>query len=504
MSSSTNADTSSGALERHLLAARDRVRAFWPLFIGGEEVHAGTGLAFPVEDPATGKRLCEVSRGGAREIDLAVKAARAALPAWSAMPTARRAQILIDAADRMAASADDLALVECLSNGKPLSEARTDVLRSADGFRFYAGFVDKMFGTTIPISPAFLNYTVREPVGVTAHIAPWNYPLRLAMRSVAPALAAGNTVVLKPSEETPLSALYAARILLEAGVPAGVFNVVAGFGDEAGQALAGHPDVNQISFTGSVETGVKVMCRAAANIVPVTLELGGKSPNIVFADADIDAAVAGALKAIFSNAGQVCCAGSRLLLDRAIYDRFLERLVEATKKLTVGPGLGEPDMGPLISERQRTSVLAYVDLAKQEGGEIILGGSIPDSPSCKLGYFVEPTLVCRLSNEARASQEEIFGPVLTILRFDGDDEAVRIANDSSYGLVAGIWTESLRRAHKVAQQLRVGQVYVNDFFNGTVASPFGGFKKSGFGRERGLEALEHYTQVKSVCLTLAR
>ncbi|MBI4578364.1 MAG: aldehyde dehydrogenase family protein, partial [Planctomycetes bacterium] len=345
-------------------------------------------------------------------------------------------------------------------------------------------------------------YTVREPIGVTAHIAPWNYPLRLAMRSVAPALAAGNTVVLKPASETPITALFMGEVMAEAGIPPGVFNVVAGRGSEAGQALVTHPDVNQIAFTGSLEVGIEVMKQAANNVVPVTLELGGKSPNIVFADADLDAAIEGTIKAIFVNAGQICCAGTRLLLDSSIYDRFVERLVERTRRVTVGPGITDPDMGPLVSQKQQQVVLDYIDLGLREGGEVLTGGRKPDQPACRRGWFVEPTLLHKVANTARVAQEEIFGPVLTIIPFRGDDEAVRIANESQYGLVAGVWTSNLDRAHRTAARLQAGQVYVNDFFNTPVASPFGGYKRSGFGRERGLEALYHYTQTKCVCVKL--
>ena len=484
--------------------AHASVSAEWSPWIGGRETRATDANYDPVINPATGGVLCRVAQCGAAEIDSAVHAADAALPGWAGMPTAQRGRLLLSVASRVRECEEELAVLETLNNGKPLREARDDVVKSAEAFEFYAGLADKLFGSTIPISPQYLSYTLREPMGVTAHISPWNYPLRLAVRSVAPALAAGNTVVLKPAEETPLTALRLARVLTEAGLPDGAFNVVPGAGPEAGAALVDHPLVRHISLTGSVETGVQVMQRAARRVVPLTLELGGKSPNIVLADADLDLALTGTIQAIFTNAGQVCCAGSRLLLEDTIYQEFLDRLIDRARQLRLGPGLDDPDMGPLISEAHRHRVLSYVALGQEEGGTLLLGGKAPDHPACRGGYFVEPTLLAGMSNAARVAREEIFGPVLTIFRFSTDAEAIRLANDSPYGLVAGVWTSNLNRAHTFAARLQVGQVYINDFFSGSVASPFGGYKQSGFGRERGVEALGHYTQVKSVCVRLGR
>jgi aldehyde dehydrogenase (NAD+) len=475
----------------------------WSPWIGGREIATSTQYD-PVINPATGEVLCQAARCGAAEIAAAVRAADTALPGWASMPTAQRARLLFNAASRMRECEEELARLETLNNGKPLREARDDVVKSAEAFEFYAGLADKLFGSTIPISPQYLSYTLREPMGVTAHISPWNYPLRLSVRSVAPALAAGNTVVLKPAEETPLTAIRLARVLSEAGLPDGVFNVVPGTGPEAGAALVDHPLVRHISFTGSVETGVHVMQQAARRVVPLTLELGGKSPNIVLSDADIDLALTGAIQAIFTNAGQVCCAGSRLLLEDTIYQEFVDQLIERARRLRIGPGLDDPDMGPLISEAHRQRVLGYIALGKQEGGTVLFGGHAPHHPACRSGYFVEPTLLAGVSNSARVAQEEIFGPVLTIFRFHTEEEAIRLANDTPYGLVAGVWTSNLSRAHTLAARLQAGQVYINDFFSGSVASPFGGYKQSGFGRERGVEALQHYTQVKSVCVRLGR
>lgn len=495
-------DERSGATAGFSAGLKVAVRAEWFLWVRGQEAAAQAGEFLAVMNPATGEEFCRVARAQAADVDAAVQAASEAFPLWAGMPSAARGRIMLEVARRLREIEDELALLETLNNGKPLREARQDVEKAAEAFEFYGGLSDKLFGSTIPISPDYLTYTVREPVGVTAHISPWNYPLRLAVRSVAPALAAGNTVVLKPAEQTPLTALRLGKVLAEAGVPAGVFNVIPGFGVEAGAALASHPRINHISFTGSVPTGIEVMQRAARNVVPVTLELGGKSPNIVFADAELDQALTGTIQAIFTNAGQVCCAGSRLLVEDSVYDRFLERLIERTKQIRVGPGLEDPEMGPLISEGQRQRVLDYIKLGREEGAQLVLGGGRPSAPACERGYFVEPTLLAEVSSGSRVAQEEIFGPVLTIFRFDTEEEAVRLANENPYGLVAGVWTSNINRAHKLAAQIQAGQVYINDFFSGSVASPFGGTKRSGFGRERGVEALYHYTQVKSVCVRL--
>ncbi len=476
-----------------------RIAPRWPLWIDGQSVPAASGQWLSDVDPSSGETLCQVARGAAADIDAAVRAARAALKPWSDLPVARRARILHDVARRLEAAAEELAHLECVDTGKPLREARADAAKAGEAFDFYGGVADKLFGKSIPISPQFLSYTSREPVGVTAHIAPWNFPMRLAIRSVAPALAAGNTVVLKPAEEAPLSCLRLGPLLAEAGIPPGVFNVVPGLGLEAGAALASHRDINHIAFTGSVPTGIAVMKAAADNVVPVTLELGGKSPNIVFADADVDGAIEGAIKAIFTNAGQVCLAGSRLLLDAKIYDRFVPRLIERTQKIRLGPGLADPDMGPVISEAQRRGVLGHIESGRAGGAEVLTGGKAPTEGALSRGYFVEPTLVAT-TNESRIAQDEIFGPVLSIIRFRDDGEALRLANASQYGLVAAIWTQNLDRAHTLSAALEAGQVFINDYFSGSVATPFGGVKRSGFGRERGLEALEQYTRTKSVCI----
>ncbi len=477
----------------------DRRYCMW---IDGCEVEAAENEWFDIINPSDGEKLTQAARGTRADVDRAVSSAKKGLQRWQQVANANKRKILCRMADALRDNVEKFAVIETLNSGKPLGESKTDILKCAEAVEFYSGVTDKIFGKTIPISERYFDYTLLEPIGVTAHIAPWNFPLRLALRSIVPALAVGNSVVLKPAEETPLTALHFAKLATDAGLPDGVLNVVTGFGKEAGADLASHPEIAHISFTGSLETGIRVMQLAARNVVPLTLELGGKSPNIVFADADLDLALDGSFNAIFANAGQVCCAGSRLLLEDKIYEKFVEKLLAKAKGIRLGPGIEDPDMGPLISEQQRKRVLDYVELGVSEGAEKLLGGGIPDHNTCQRGFFVQPTLLGNVSNRTKVAQEEIFGPVLTIIRFRGEEEAVRIANESQYGLVAGIWTSNLDRAHKMASQIQAGQIYINDFFSGSVASPFGGYKKSGFGRERGMEALRHYTQIKNVCVKL--
>jgi aldehyde dehydrogenase (NAD+) len=483
---------------------QDGVRAYWPLWVGGREAAPERDDRFPVFDPSTGEQLCEVARAREADVAAAVQAAADALPGWAARPAGIRRQFMFDLARRLLQpeTTEELALLECLNTGKPLKEARDDVVKTAAACEFYGGLVDKFFGATIPVAPDVLNYTVHEPIGITAHIAPWNYPLRLAFRSIVPALAAGNAVILKPAEETPLTALRMASLLAEAGLPAGVFNVLPGFGPDAGAALAGHPRVNHVSFTGSFETGVAVMQQAARNAVPVTLELGGKSPLVIFADADLEPALECVIKAMFTNAGQVCFAATRLLVQDKIYDDFVQRCVARVKKIRVGPGRQNPDMGPLISQNHRQRVMQYIETGEKEGGKLLSGGRVPSDPSCQRGFFLEPTLFAGMTNQSRICQEEIFGPVLSILRFSTMDEAIRLANDTQYGLAAGVWTSNVNCAHRMAAEIKAGQVFINDYGSSPVASPFGGCKRSGFGRERGVEAMQHYTQVKSVLLRI--
>lgn len=474
------------------------------LLIKGSWVPSASRETFPTLNPYNREVLADVARGREEDVDRAVAAAKAALEdrPWSEIGPPQRGRILNRIAAVIRERKEELARIESLDSGKPIGQARADMEVAARYFEFYSGIADKLYGRTIPLPGRYLDYTLVEPIGVTAHITPWNFPLQVASRGIAPALAAGNTVVLKPAEQTPLTALLLGEIALQAGLPPGVLNVVPGFGPEAGARLASHPDVNHITFTGSVQTGQLVMKMAAENIVPVTLELGGKSPNIVMADADMEPAIRGAMTAVFANAGQVCSAGTRLLIDERIHTIFVEELTRRTKSLRLGFGLDNPDLGPLVSEEQHQKVRHYLKVGREEGAEVLAGGQVPEAPELRRGFFVEPTLFDGVRPQMRVAQEEIFGPVLSILTFRDLDECLEIANGVSYGLVAGIWTRDIKKAHWLAARIKAGQIYVNEYFAGGVETPFGGYKKSGFGREKGIEALVHYTQVKNVCVNI--
>jgi len=473
------------------------------LIVNGERTEASDRQTFDVYDPSSGDVLASVAKATTADVDHAVAAAHAALEskAWGGMAPAERGRIMFRMAAALRDRLDELATLESRDNGKPLRQARTDVQVAARYFEFFAGIADKIMGNTIPLGPGFLDYTIREPIGVSAQIVPWNYPIQIGARGVAPALAAGCAVVLKPSSEAPMTALRLGEIGLECGLPPGVLNVVPGTGAEAGTALASHPDINQLTFTGSVDVGIQVARMAAQNVVPVVMELGGKSPNVVFGDADLDLAAQGVANAIFQNAGQTCSAGSRLLVERSAHDGFVTRLAQRAKTMRLGPGVSDPDMGPIISKRQLETIERYVTIGKDEGAGIAAGGQRPADPSLGRGFFFEPTLLDHVSPDMRVAQEEIFGPVLAILTFDDVEEAAALANRTQYGLVAGIWTRDINKAMALSSAIKSGQVFINTYgAGGGVELPFGGYKKSGYGREKSLESLASYTQVKNVCI----
>jgi acyl-CoA reductase-like NAD-dependent aldehyde dehydrogenase len=471
------------------------------LFIGGHWEEPEGGRTLPVENPATEEVLCEVAAAGGSDVDRAVAAARSALDGdwgWKITPR-ERGQILWRIADALEARIDELARLETLDNGKPIYESRyVDVPAAIEALRYFAGWADKITGETLPVSgPVVLAYTLREPVGVVAAITPWNFPLIQALWKIAPALACGNAVVHKPASYTPLTALKLAEIAAESGLPPGVLNVVTGSGAEVGNALVAHPQVNKVSFTGSTEVGRDVMRGAADTIKRVTLELGGKSPNIVFADADLDAAAKGAYTGIFYGKGEVCAAGSRLFVEEAVHGELMERLLQRTKRLAPGDPLDpRTRLGALVSRKQRDTVLGYIEEGRREGARVVHGGE-PVSVNGK-GWFLQPTILDGVRNDAKVAQEEIFGPVLAVIPFREVDEAVALANASIYGLAAGVWTRDVAKAHQVARRLQAGTVWINQYNWYDSAAPFGGYKQSGFGRELGKQALEAYTEVKTV------
>lgn len=477
------------------------------LFIDGTPVPARDHSTFTTFNPATGKPLATLSNGGADDIADAVRAARRAFETgpWPRLRASERGQVLNKIALSIRANADELARLECYEVGKPLKQAYGDVEAAARYFEFYGGLADKLSGSTVPIADHILDVVTREPIGVSGQILPFNYPLQNTGRGGAPALAAGCTVVLKPSEEASLTPLRIARIAQECGLPDGVLNVVTG-GDKAGSALSSHPDIDQVTFTGSVSTGIKVAKAAAENIVPSVLELGGKSPSVVFGDADFERALTSVMASIFiNNAGQTCSAGSRLLLQRgAKGDAFLASLISRVNALRMGPGIEDPDIGPVVSQAQQDKILAVLQDARDDGLTFHTGGRAAVSSDLSDGYFIEPTIIEVASNSERMAQEEVFGPVLTLVRFDTVEEAVAIANDTPYGLSAYVWSRSIDQALYVAKRIRSGQVNVNSYDAGTgIEMPFGGFKKSGWGREKGIEGINSYLAVKNICIGIS-
>jgi aldehyde dehydrogenase (NAD+) len=469
------------------------------LFIGGRWVDAAAGGRIPVLNPFDNSTICEIAEAREADVDAAVEAAKKAAPAWASTDPSARGAILLRLADLIQKNSEELAQLEALDTGHPLRDARKlDVPRTVGCFRYFGGMADKFEGYLPPVYAGFLNYVQREPVGVVGQIVPWNFPLMFTSWKMGPALAAGNAVVLKPSELTPLTTLRIAELIQEAGVPPGVVNIVPGYGHTAGARLASHPEVGKIAFTGSTATGRKIVEMSAGNLKKVQLELGGKGANIVFQDAVIPVAVNGSAFAIFHNQGQACIAGSRLILHEKIAEEFLDRFSALAKSIRLGNQLEpETEMGPLTSRQQQEKVLRYCRLAMDEGGELIAGGRVPDREELSNGCFVEPTIV-RAKPDATVNRDEVFGPFVTVSTFRDDDEAVAVANSVNYGLGAGCWTTSLSRGHRVARKLRAGMVWVNCYKVAHPASPFGGTGESGYGRDMGFEAMREYTQPKSI------
>ncbi|HEX2265921.1 MAG TPA: aldehyde dehydrogenase family protein, partial [Solirubrobacterales bacterium] len=479
----------------------------YQLLIDGHWADAASGKTFETPNPATGATLAEVAEGDKEDINRAVAAARKAFEGkWSKVSARDRGRMLYKLAQLIEARTQELAALETADNGKPIREsAYVDLPQVVENFEYFAGWATKIEGETIPVAGQMFNYTLREPVGVCGQIIPWNFPLLMAAWKLAPALAAGNTVVLKPAEQTPTTAMELGKLIQEAGFPDGVVNIVPGYGETAGAALASHPDVDKIAFTGSTEVG-KIIARAAAdNLKKVSLELGGKAPNIVFADADLEQAVNGAMMGIFFNQGQVCCAGSRLFLHEEVKDEFLGRFQERAAKVKVGdPMDAATQMGPQVSEEQLNRIKGYVDIAREEGAAVLTGGCPPQlEGDFQKGFFFQPTIFGEVKNNMRVAQEEIFGPVTSVITFKDEDDLIRQANETIYGLSAGIWTKDITRAHRFARAIRAGTVWINTFNMFNAASPFGGFKQSGYGREMGRHALDLYTQIKSVWVDLS-
>lgn len=475
------------------------------VLVGGVWRPAQSGQHLQLINPSDGSLLASIARGQAADIDAAVRAAQAALDdpldgSWGRLSAAERGRLLLRMSELVLAHADELARLEALDVGKPLRQGRADAVALARYLEFYGGAADKVHGQSIPFANGYTAFSIRQPHGVTAHIVPWNYPMQIIGRSVGAALAMGNACVLKPAEEACLSALAFAYIAQQAGLPAGALNVVPGLGEEAGAALSVHPGVRHISFTGSVQVGTLIQTAAARNAIPVTLELGGKSPQIVFADADLDAALPFLVNAGIQNAGQTCSAASRILVERPVFDEVVARMAERYRALRVGPALQDPDVGPVISSRQRQIIQGYLDLIKESGLHVAAQAELPHTLPGQ-GCYVAPTLVADVAANHRIAQEEIFGPVQAVIPFDGEAEALRIANGTPYGLVAGVWTRDGSRALRVARKLQCGQVFINNYgAGGGIELPFGGVKHSGHGREKGFEALYGFSVLKTLAI----
>ncbi|CAK6481118.1 aldehyde dehydrogenase [Peribacillus castrilensis] len=478
----------------------------YKMFINNQWVESASGETFDSVNPFTGEVWAKAPKGEKEDIDLAVKAAKAAFETgeWSKVNGAGRAALLRKLGDLIGENAEILAISEVVDNGKLIREMLGQT-KSLSGWCYYfAGLADKIHGESIPVDiPNMINYTVREPLGVVGAIIPWNSPLLLTLFKLGPALAAGNTMVIKPSEVTPASLLELAKLIEEAGFPPGVVNIVTGFGHTAGDALAKHPDVRKIAFTGSSATGKLIVKNSAEHFARVSLELGGKSPNIIFEDANLPNAVNGVLAGIFAASGQTCMAGSRVLVQDSIYDEFVKRLVERTSQIRLGNPLDmETEMGTVAFEGQHQKVLKYIEIGKQEGATVLYGGKRPTTPELKNGFFVEPTIFGDVRNDMRIAQEEIFGPVVCIIRFKDEADALEIANDTEFGLAAAVWTIDVQRAHRLASKINAGTVWINNYRKVSYASPFGGFKASGIGRENGMQAVHEYTQIKSIWIDM--
>ena len=470
------------------------------LFIDGEFTDSLSGETLATLNPHDNSVIADVALAGTEDVDRAVSAGRRAFAAWSRTPAADRGRILLRLADLIEDQAEDLARLESLDTGHPLRDSRAlDVPRTAACFRYFGGMADKLQGDVVPVETGFLNYVTRDPLGVVGQVVPWNFPLMFTSWKMGPALAAGNTIVMKPSEITPLTSLKIAELMSEAGMPDGVVNMVPGLGAVAGQYLAEHPGVAKIAFTGSTATGRRIVQASAGNLKKVQLELGGKGANIVFDDANLLAAVNGSAWAIFHNQGQACIAGSRLVLHERIADEFLDKFTALARSIRLGNPLdATTEMGPLTSALHRDRVLGFVDIARQQGGEIVSGGKAPNAPELARGCYIEPTIVKVRSFEDRIAQEEVFGPFVTVLTFKDDAHALAIANGTEYGLGSGLWTSNLQRAHSMAREMHAGMVWINSYKRVNPGSPFGGVGQSGYGREMGFEAMREYTQVKSV------
>ena len=474
----------------------------YQLLIDGKWVDAESGKTFSTPNPATGETLAEVAEADKADIDKAVIAARKAFEGkWSKVSARDRGRMLYKLSQLIEQNSSELAALETADNGKPIKESTyVDLPQVAENFEYFAGWATKIEGETIPVPGQMFNYTLREPVGVCGQIIPWNFPLLMAAWKLAPALAAGNTVVLKPAEQTPVNAMELGKLIQEAGFPEGVVNIVPGYGETAGAALAAHPGIDKIAFTGSTEVGKLVAKAAAENLHKVSLELGGKAPNIVFADADLEQAVHGAMMGIFFNQGQVCCAGSRLFVQEDVKEEFIDRLKEKSAKINVGDPMDKAThMGPQVSEEQLNRIKGYVDIAQKEGACVVAGGTAPKMEGAfQNGYFFQPTIFSDVKNDMRVAQEEIFGPVVSVLSFNDEEDLIKKANDTIYGLSAGLWTRDITRAHRFAKAIRAGVIWINTYNMFNAASPFGGYKQSGWGREMGREVLELYTQTKAV------